>query len=1048
MIDHVIAWSIRYRYAVLLFAVLLVVAGVYAAFDLPIEAVPDVTTNQVQINARAPSFTPLEMEQYVTFPIEVAMSNLPQKEEVRSISQFGLSQVTVVFEDGVDIYRARQLVLERLLEAQQQIPEGVIPELAPVSTGLGEIVQFTLNVSAGAPRPYSLMELRTLLDWFIKPQLRTVPGVIEVNSYGGEEQQYEVLVDPAKLVSFKVTLPQVIDALKKNNLNVGGAYLERAGEQQLIRGVGLIESLRDIENIVVAARGGTPVFIRSVASVRRGAQIRQGAATRDGKGETVVGIAMMLKGENSRQVAARVVDKLKELNKALPPGVEIDIFYDRRELVDRTVRTAVTNLAEGGLIVIAVLFLFLLQMRAGLIVSSAIPLSMLAAIIGMRQFNISANLMSLGAIDFGLIVDAAVIIVENCVRRLSQERKSLGRPLSGEERRATILAASVEVRKASQFGEILIIAAYLPIVSLVGIEGKMFRPMGLTVILALSAALVLSLTLIPALCGIFLKEGKPSKRRPKGQGDEHEEENPVVRRLQRVYVPVLDLTLRHRRVTIVVALAFVVACGGLATRLGSEFLPKLEEGAIAINAMRLPGVSLPEAVKMTTTLESVLLSFPEVTGAVTRIGRPEIATDPMGVNMSDTYVLLKPPREWTSAGSREELVEKMEASLKRELPTMAYTFSQPIEFRMMELIEGVGSRSDVVVKVFGEDLDELRVQAGQVAKTMAGVRGVADLKVQQISGQPVLSIRANREAIARHGINVSDVQEVIQTAIAGSEAGRVLEGFRRFGLVVRLDPSVRSSASDFADLLVGTPTGQNIPVAQLATLRSEEGPLEVSRENGQRRISIEANVRGRDIGSFVKEAQARVEQSVKLKPGYLMVWGGLWEHLESGRSRLIVVVPLTFLLIFVLLFLTFHSAGQAALVFTGIPFAITGGVLALLARGMTLSMSAAIGFIAVSGVAVLNGVVMMTFINRNRQSGMVWAEAVRNGAASRLRPVLMTAAVASLGFLPMALSTSAGAEVQRPLATVVIGGLATSTLLTLLVLPTMVLSWEARKWKQ
>ncbi len=945
--------------------------------------------------------------------------------------------MTVVFEDGVDIYRARQLVLERLLEAQQQLPDGVIPELAPVSTGLGEIVQFTLNVKPNAPRPYSLMELRTLLDWFIKPQLRTVQGVIEVNSYGGEEQQYEVLVDPAKLVSFKLTLPQVIEGLKKNNLNVGGAYLERAGEQQLIRGLGMIESLRDIENVVVAEAGGTPVYVRSIASVRYGAQIRQGAATRDGAGETVLGVVMMLKGENSRQVATRAVNRLKQLNRAMPPGVEIDIVYDRRDLVDRTVRTAVKNLAEGGLIVIAVLFLFLLQIRAGLIVSSAIPLSMLVAILGMRQFNISANLMSLGAIDFGLIVDAAVIIVENCVRRLSQERRRLGRALSGEERRATILAASVEVRKASQFGEILIIAAYLPIVSLVGIEGKMFRPMGLTVILALSGALVLSLTLIPALCAIFLKEGKPARRREE-QTDEHEEENPVVRLMQRLYVPVLDLTLRHRRVTIGVALAFVIVCGALGMRLGSEFLPKLEEGALVVNAMRLPGVSLPEAVRMTSSLEAALKEFPEVTRTFTRIGRPEIATDPMGVNLSDTYVLLKPHEEWTSAGSREELVEKMEAKLRQELPTMRYTFSQPIEFRMMELIEGVGSRSDVVVKIFGDDLDELRAQADRVAEVMSGVRGVADLKVQQLSGQPVLSIKADREAIARHGINVADVQHLIQTAIAGSEAGRILEGFKRFGLVVRLDPAVRSSASDFANLLVSAPSGRNIPLAQLASLRSEEGPLEVSRENGQRRISVEVNVRGRDIGSFVEEAQARVEQSVRLKPGYLMVWGGLWEHLESGRARLMVVVPLTFLLIFVLLFITFHSAGQAALVFTG-------GVLSLLARGMTLSMSAGIGFIAVSGVAVLNGVVMLAFINQNRQSGMAWAEAVRNGAASRLRPVLMTAAVASLGFLPMALSTSAGAEVQRPLATVVIGGLATSTLLTLLVLPTLVLSWASRR---
>lgn len=1043
MIDRTLAWSIRYRYAVVALAGLLVIAGVYAALDLPVDAVPDVTTNQVQINTKAPSFTPLEMEQYVTFPIEVAMSNLPQKEEVRSISQFGLSQVTVVFDDGVDIYRARQLVLERLLEAQQQLPDGVIPELAPVSTGLGEIVQFTLEVQPGSPKRYSLMELRTVLDWFIKPKLRTVQGVIEVNSYGGEEQQYEVLVDPAKLVGFRLTVPQVIEALKRNNLNVGGAYLERGGEQQLIRGVGMIESLRDIENVVVAAGGGTPVYVRSVATVRYGSQIRQGAATRDGKGETVIGVAMMLKGENSRQVAGRVVERLKQLEKAMPPGVGINIFYDRRDLVDRTVRTAVKNLAEGGLIVVAVLFLFLLQIRAGLIVSAAIPLSMLVAIIGMRQFNISANLMSLGAIDFGLIVDAAVIIVENCVRRLSQERHRLGRALSGQERRAAILAASVEVRKASQFGEILIIAAYLPIVSLVGIEGKMFRPMGLTVILALSGALVLSLTLIPALCAIFLKEGKSPQQTAQTEG-EMEEENPVVRRLQRLYVPVLEFTLDHRGLTIGIALAFVIVCGALATRLGSEFLPKLEEGALAINAARLPGVALTESVNMTNSMERALQEFPEVSETVTRIGRPEIATDPMGINLSDTYVLLKPWEEWTSAASREELVEKMEAKLK-ELPTMAYTFSQPIEFRMMELIEGVGSRSDVVIKIFGEDLDELREQAGRVAKVVAGVRGVADLKVQQLSGQPVLSIKANREAIARHGINVSDVQELIQTAIAGSEVGRVLEGFKRFSLVVRLDPSARSSASDFANLLVATPTGQNIPLAQLASLKSEEGPLEVSRENGQRRISIEANVRGRDVGSFVAEAQTRVQQSVKLKPGYLMVWGGLFEHLDSGRARLMVVVPLTFLLIFVLLFITFHSVGQAALVFTGIPFAITGGVLSLLARDLTFSMSAGVGFIAVSGVAVLNGVVMMAFINQHRQSGVSWAEAVRSGASSRLRPVLMTAAVASFGFLPMALSSSAGAEVQRPLATVVIGGLATSTLLTLLVLPTMVLSWESRK---
>lgn len=1042
MIDRVLAWSIQYRFILLAFAALLAAGGVYAALDLPIDAVPDVTTNQVQINSKAPSFTPLEMEQYVTFPIEVAMSNLPKKQEVRSISQFGLSQVTVVFDDDVDIYWARQLVMERLADARQQLPAGVVPEMAPVSTGLGEIVQFVLTVDPKAKRAYSLMELRTLLDWFVKPQLRTIPGVVEVNSFGGEQQQYEVLVDPAKLVSYKLTLQQVIDSLSRNNLNVGGGYFEKAGEQQLIRGVGLIENIADIENIVVAAEAGTPIYIRSVGRVNRGAQIRQGAATKDGAGETVLGVAMMLKGENSRQVATRVVERLEQLSKALPPGVRLDPFYDRRHLVDQTVNTAVKNLAEGGLIVVAVLFLFLLQVRAGLIVSAAIPLSMLVAIAGMRYFQISANLMSLGAIDFGLIVDAAVIIVENCVRRLSMRRHELGRQLTPDERRSTILSASVEVRKAGQFGEILIIAAYLPIVSLVGIEGKMFRPMGFTVILALAGALVLSLTLIPALCAIFLKE-PTHKGAEAAHNDEHEDENPVIRVVQRAYQPILNFTLRYRWVTIALSMVLVVLSGFWAASLGSEFLPKLEEGALAINAVRLPGVSLPEAVKMTNSLERALREFPEVTTVVTRIGRPEIATDPMGVNAGDTYVLLKPQDQWTTAKTREGLVEKMEEKL-RQLPTMNYTFSQPIEFRMMELIEGVGSRSDVVIKIFGEDLEELRLRAEEVGKAISSVRGAADLKIQQVTGQPVLSIKINREAIARYGINVAEVQQLIQTAIAGTEASTVLEGFKRFDLVVRLAPEVRTSPKDFANLLVSSPSGQKIPLGQLAEFKNEEGPLEVSRENGERRISIEVNVRGRDIGSFVTDAQKRVEQAVKLKPGYLMLWGGLWEHLDSGRERLMIVVPVTFLLIFLLLFVTFHSVGQAALVFTGIPFAVTGGVFALLLRGMPFSMSAGVGFIAVSGVAVLNGVVMMSFINHNRQSGLTWIEAVRVGAISRLRAVLMTASVASLGFLPMAISTTSGAEVQRPLATVVIGGLVTSTLLTLLVLPALVVAWENR----
>ncbi|MBI3950157.1 MAG: efflux RND transporter permease subunit [Acidobacteria bacterium] len=1024
MIDRILQFSIKWRILIVVLSLVLVGVGLRSAVDLPIDAVPDVTTNQVQINTLAPAFTPLEMEKYVTFPIEVAMSNLPRKQEIRSISKFGLSQVTVIFEEGVNIYWARQLILERLLEAQKDLPPGLVPEMAPVSTGLGEIYQFTVEADENSNPGHSLMDLRTILDWFIKPQLRTVPGVIEVNSFGGLEKQYEVLVDPQKLVSYKLPLGQVIEALERNNANVGGAYLERGGEQQLIRGVGLIQNTRDIESIVVAASNGTPLYIKDIGTVGLGAQVRQGAATKDGKGETVMGIAMMLKGENSRTVAQRVAERLKKIEKALPPGVKIKTFHDRSELVGKTVHTATKNLVEGGIAVMAILFLFLLQLRAGLIVSSAIPLSMLFAIIGMNYFGISANLMSLGAIDFGLIVDAAVIIVENCVRRLAERRKELGRPLTREERLHTIFAGSVEVRRASQFGEMIIIAAYIPIVSLAGIEGKMFKPMAFTVIFALSGALLLSLTLIPALCGIFLRD-HPEER-----------ENPIVAFLKRLYEPLLRQAMKRRVVTVGAAALFFVACAALFPRLGAEFLPELDEGAIAINPVRLPSVSLNESVQMTTMEEKVLREFPEVTMVVNRIGRPEIATDPMGPDMGDTYVFLKPKSEWKTAKTREELVNKMAQRLEK-IPGMVFSFSQPIKFRMMELIEGIGARSDVVIKIFGDDMDVLKERAEQAARVLAGVRGAADVKVQQVTGLPVLQININRDAVARYGINVADVQELIQTAIAGTEAGKVLEGFMRFDLVVRLAPWARKDADAIGNLLVSAPNGQKVPLSQLADIASEEGPAEISRENGQRRISVEVNARGRDIGSFVAEAQDKVNKQVKLPAGYMMEWGGMWEHLESGRHRLMVVVPVTFFLIFLLLFTTFNSLKQAALVFTGIPFAITGGILSLLFREMHFSMSAGVGFIAVSGVAVLNGIVMITFINQLREQGMSRDEAIVQGALTRLRPVLMTALVASLGFVPMALSTGTGAEVQRPLATVVIGGLMTSTLLTLVVLPAL-----------
>lgn len=1043
MIERILRFSIEWRVFIVLLALIAAGIGVFAAMELPIDAVPDITPNQVQINTVAPAFTPLEMEKYITFPIEVAMGGLPRTAETRSLSKFGLSQVTVTFEEGVDVYWARQLVLERLLAAEQDLPAGISPELAPISTGLGEVYQFTLEADKNADRHYSMMDLRTVLDWFIKPQLRSVPGVIEVNSFGGLEKQYQVLVDPNKLVSYGLTLRQVIEALERNNSNVGGAYLEQAGEQQLIRGVGLIQSVHDIEKIVVASYQGTPVYVDSVGEVNLGSQVRQGTATRDGQGETVMGIAMMLKGENSRSVSARVRNKLNEVAKALPPGVRISPFYDRSELVDRTIRTASTNLLEGGLVVMAVLFLFLLQLRAGLIVSSAIPLAMIAAIVGMKYFGISANLMSLGAIDFGLIVDGAVIIVENSVRQLVRRRRELGRPLAEEERVGTIHSAAHEVLRISQFGGLIILAAYIPIVSLVGIEGKMFRPMAFTVILALSGALILSMTVIPALCALFLRVPEVAAReeekasRPNRRGDE----NPFITWLMEVYERVLKQAMRWPRTAMAAAAVFFLACAGVFHQLGSEYIPDLAEGAIAINTQRLPSTSLSQSVKMITTMEQVIREIPEVATVASRIGRPEIATDPMGPDHSDTYVLLKPKTEWTTIKTQEELVDRL-SKRTAEVPGMNFTFSQPIKFRMLELMEGIGARSDVVIKIFGEDLDLLSQKAEEVSRVVSGITGAADSRVQQVTGLPVLQIRINRDAIARYGINVGDIQELIQTSIAGTEAGKVLEGFMRFGLVVRLPPEARKDAQAIGNLLVSAPGGQRIPLSQLAEIASEEGPAEISRENGQRRISVEVNVRGRDIGSFVREAQRRVGDGIQLPPGYIMLWGGTWEHMESGRLRLMLAVPVTFFLIFLLLSMAFNSLRQAGLIFTGIPFAITGGVLALFLRGMDFSMSAGVGFIAVSGVAVLNGVVMVGFINQLRERGTPLGEAVLEGAITRLRPVLITALVASLGFVPMAISTGAGAEVQKPLATVVIGGLVTSTVLTLILLPILYARFE------
>jgi cobalt-zinc-cadmium resistance protein CzcA len=982
----------------------------------------------------------VEVERQITFPLEVALAGMPRLKETRSISQFGLSQVTVVFEDDVEIYFARQLVLERLQAAKEQLPPNIgPPQMGPVSTGLGEI--YTLVVEG----PQSEMERRALLDWVIKPQLRTVPGLIEVNSFGGTEKQFQVLVDPQKLIAHSVTLRRVQEALEENNRNAGGAYLQRGDEQQLVRGVGLIRDADDIRSIVVGAEHGTPIFIRDVAKVTTGPAIRQGAVTMNGQGEAVVGITMLLLGEHGRTVVQRVKERVAQIRKTLPASTKLAGFMDRSDLIHRTLQTAVRNLLEGGALVILVLFLFLLQLRAGLIVSTAIPLAMLIAIIGMKQFNISANLMSLGAIDFGLVVDGAVIIVENGVRQLAERRKELGRELTEPERLDTIYDSAVGVLKPSLFGVTIILAAYLPLLSLVGIEGKMFRPMGLTVILALAGALILSLTLIPALCAYFLIPPGSRWQSAPAPGARLQAPGPIpepgawsLERLTHAYEPALQWAMRHRSATVGGALVFFLLCAALFPRLGSEFIPELDEGAVAIQAGYPPSISLEKAIERAGVLERTLKqAFPdEVDQVLTRIGRAEVATDAMLVSQHDVLISLQPPNRWKQARTKEELVAKM-AEAVEAVPGVGASFTQPIKMRMMELIEGVGIRADLGIKLFGDDLERLARQGAEIGRVVRSVPGAADVSVETTEGLPVLSIEIRREEIARYGINVADVQQVIETAVGGAAAGEISQGDRRFDLVVRLAPRYRSDPEAIGRILVPAPGGDQLPLAQLAAIRSVQGPVQISRENAQRRVVIQANVRGRDLGSFVEEVKRRVDAGVKLPTGYHVEYSGTYEHLQSGRARLMLVVPITFALIFLLLFAAFGSVRQAALVFTGIPFAITGGILALLIRGMPFSMSAGIGFIALFGVAVLNGVVLVTFINDLRAHGASVPHAVASGCLVRLRPVLMTAAVASIGFLPMALAHGAGAEVQKPLATVVIGGLITSTLLTLFVLPTL-----------
>ena len=1046
MLERLLKFSIHHRWAVLVITLAVAVLGIYNYHKVPIDAVPDITNVQVQINTEAPGYSPFEVEQRITFPIETSIAGLPGLIETRSLSRYGLSQVTVIFQDGTDIYFARQLINERIQEAKGKLPSTIEPGMGPITTGLGEIFMWTVENKDGYLKkdgtPYTLTDLRTIQDWVVRPQLRNIPGVTDVNTIGGYEKQYHVTPYPDKLIAYGLSFHDVLQALAVNNANVGAGYIEHSGEQYLIRTPGQVADVEDIRQIIIGNHKGVPIFIRDVAEVFLGKELRTGAATENEK-EVVLGTVFMLMGENSREVSRRVAEKMVDVNRSLPEGIVAKTIYDRTTLVDATVNTVKKNLAEGALLVIAILFLFLGNVRAALITALVIPLSMLFTITGMAGHKVSANLMSLGALDFGIIVDGAVIIVENCIRRLSEEQHRLGRLLTREERFEAVFEASKEVRKATMFGELIIMIVYLPILSLAGIEGKMFYPMAFTVIVALFGAMILSVTFIPAAVTLFFS-GKLS-----------EKENILMKWAKKGYAPILNLAMHNRAFVVTTAGVIVVLCGLLATRMGSEFLPSLDEGDLLIHALRIPGTSLSQAVEMQHALEKQIKSFPEVDNVFSKIGTAEIASDPMPPSVADTFVMIKPRSGWPNPHkSKEALVHEIEERLKK-IPGNNYEFTQPIQMRFNELIAGV--RSDLAVKVFGDDMDVLNETGGKISKTLEKIQGASDVKVEQVTGLPVLTIQMNRKEMSRYGLNVSDVQEVIEIAIGGKNAGKVFEGDRRFELLVRLPESMRSNIEALKRLPIPLPNTRNashggalpanyfqeskrpgyVTLGAIATFDVKPGPNQISRENGKRRVVVTANVRGRDIGSFVKEAEKKIKQDVAIPANYWTSWGGQFEQMISARKRLQIVAPITLLLIFLLLFTTFGSVKNAILVFTGVPFALTGGVVSLWLRGIPLSISAGVGFIALSGVAVLNGLVMISFINKLRTEGHHLDTAILRGSITRLRPVLMTALVASLGFLPMALATGTGAEVQRPLATVVIGGILSSTILTLVVLPVL-----------
>ena len=1042
MFERLIQFAIEQRIIVLLAVLLMAGVGIASYQKLPIDAVPDITNVQVQINSAAAGFSPLETEQRITFPIETAMAGLPGLQQTRSLSRSGLSQVTVIFKDGTDLFFARQLVNERLQVAREQLPTGIETAMGPISTGLGEIFLWTVEAEDGALKddgtPYTPTDLRVIQDWIIKPQLRNVPGVAEINTIGGFAKEYQIAPDPKRLAAYNLTLTDLVTALERNNANVGAGYIERSGEQLLIRAPGQVASIDDIANIVITTSAGTPIRVRNVAQVEIGRELRTGAATENGR-EVVLGTVFMLIGENSRTVSLAVAKKLEEINRSLPEGVVAVTVYDRTNLVEKAIATVKKNLFEGALLVVAVLFLFLGNIRAALITAMVIPLAMLFTFTGMFTNKVSANLMSLGALDFGIIVDGAVVIVENAIRRLAHAQQRHGRLLTRSERLHEVFAAAKEARRALIYGQLIIMVVYLPIFALTGVAGKMFHPMAFTVVIALLGAMILSVTFVPAAIALFVT------------GKVKEEENLVMRTARRAYAPVLDWVMTRRPLVFGLAVLTVVASGAVASRMGSQFIPSLSEGDFAQQALRVPGTSLTQSVQMQQQLEKTLMAqVPEIERVFARTGTAEIASDPMPPNISDSYVMLKPKDQWPDPKkSREALIEDIQRA-SAIVPGSAYELSQPIQLRFNELISGV--RSDVAVKVFGDDMAVLNKTAAEIAETLQKLEGASEVKVEQTSGLPVLTINIDRDKAARFGLNVGDVQDTIAVAVGGRQAGTLYEGDRRFDMVVRLSDALRTDIDGLSRLLIPVPalassaSGQLgfIALSQVASLDLVLGPNQISRENGKRLVIVSANVRGRDIGSFVDEAEAAINTQVKVPAGYWTTWGGQFEQLKEASERLRIVVPVALLLVFGLLFMMFNNLKDGLLVFTGIPFALTGGIMALWLRDIPLSISAGVGFIALSGVAVLNGLVMIAFIRNLREEGRLLSVAVNEGALTRLRPVLMTALVASLGFIPMALATGTGAEVQRPLATVVIGGIISSTLLTLLVLPALY-QWAHRK---